>query len=227
MDVLLNVDPNLIYLLLIFGLWSGVTASYIPGTGFTEVITLGALGVSVAYLWQDPSTNWLAVLVLSVGVLTFITFPFLPRRWRDYTLVGFALQALGSWFLFASNPLNPVLILVVLGLQLLYHRVLLVPVLERMRDQKAEKTRDEQIIGQNGRMTSALDPGATHPFGSVMVNSESWSASSDYVLAEGEAVRVIQRQGLRLKVEPLVREKEKTDHMGWQESAGLLGEEKE
>ena len=223
MDVLLSVDPNLIYLLLIFGLWSGVTASYIPGTGFTELITLAALGASGVYLWQEPATNWLAVLVLSVGVLTFITFPFLPRHWRDYTLVGFALQALGSWFLFVGNPLNPALILMVLGLQLLYHRVLLVPILEKIRDQKAERTRDEQIIGQEGRMTSALEPSATHPFGSVMVNSESWSASSDYALAEGEAVTVIQRQGLRLKVEPLIREKEKTGNLDRQDRTGLLG----
>lgn len=227
MEALLNVDPNLIYLLLIFGLWSGVTASYIPGTGVAELLTLGSLGVAAAYLWQSSLTNWLAVLVLSVGVLSFITFPFLPRRWRDYTLVGFALQGLGAWFLFEGNPLNPALLLVVLGVQLLYHRVLLVPVLEKVRDLKGEASRDEQIIGQKGRMTSELDPMASYPYGSVMVNSESWTASSEYELEEGDPVVVVQRQGLRLQVEPLVREKMKPESMALGDDAEMLGLEKE
>ena len=222
METLLSVDPNLIYLLLIFGLWSGVTASYLPGTGVAELLTLGSLGVAAAYLWQNSLTNWLAVLVMSVGVLSFITFPFLPRRWRDYTLVGFALQGLGAWFLFAGQPLNPALLLAVLGLQWLYHRVMLVPVLERVRDLKGETTRDEQIIGQEGRMTSALDPTANHPYGSVMVNSESWTAGSEYVLEEGDPVVVVQRHGLRLQVQPLMREKLKPESISLGDDAEML-----
>lgn len=222
MEAFLNVDPNLIYLLLVFGLWAGVTASYIPGTGLAELLTLGSLGVAAAYLWQYPTTNWLAVLALSVGVLTFITFPFLPRRWRDYTLAGFGLQALGSWFLFHGNPLNPVLLLAVLGLQLLYHRALLVPVLERVRDMKGEASRDEQLIGQQGRMTSPLEPDSANPFGSVVVNSESWSASSDAALEEGDPVVVIERQGLRLRVEPVATPKVKVDSEAYEEYADTL-----
>ena len=213
MDALLALDPNLIYLLLVFGLWAGVTASYVPGTGVAELLTLGSLGVAAAYLWQYPTTNWLAVLSLSAGVLSFITFPFLPLRWRDYTLAGLALQALGSWFLFDGALLNPVMLIAILGLQLLYHRVVLVPVLKRVRDMKGEASRDEQLIGQEGRMTSALEPNAANPFGSVLVNSESWTASSDTTLLEGDPVVVVARQGLRLRVEPLVatKMKAKTD----------------
>lgn len=211
MDALLNLDPNLIYLLLVFGLWAGVTASYLPGTGVAELITLASLGVSAVYLWQHEATNWLAVLCLSAGVLSFITFPFLPPRWRDYTLAGLALQALGSWFLFNGALLNPLLLVCILGLQLLYHRVVLVPVLERARLLKSEASRDEQLIGQEGRMTSALNPAAAHPYGTVMVNSESWTASCDSELREGEAVTVVARQGLRLQVAPLAEYKQKNE----------------
>ena len=209
MDALLTLDPNLIYLLLVFGLWAGVTASYVPGTGLAELLTLGTLGVAVAYLWQYPTTNWLAVLSLSAGVLSFITFPFLPPRWRDYTLAGLALQALGSWFLFNGALLNPVLLIAILGLQLFYHRVVLVPVLNRTRMIKGEANRDEQLIGQQGRVTSVLDPNAANPFGSVLVNSESWTASSDTTLLEGDPIVVVARRGLRLQVEPLVATKMK------------------
>ncbi len=207
MDALLTLDPNLIYLLLVFGLWAGVTASYLPGTGVAELLTVGSLGVSAIYLWQNPGTNWWALLLLCTGVLSFITFPFLPPRWREFTLAGLALQALGSWFLFEEYTINPILLIAILGLQLLYHRALLIPVLERARLMKSEASRDEKLIGQQGRMTSALDPFASNPLASVLVKGESWTASSDYPLQEGEMVAVVERRGLQLQVEPL----EKTD----------------
>ena len=209
MDALMSLDPNLIYLMLVFGLWAGVTASYIPGTGVAELLTLGSLGAAAAYLWQYPQTNWIAVLALSVGVLSFITFPFLPPRWRDYTLFGLGLQALGSWFLFDGMALNPILLLAILGLQLFYHRVVLVPTLKRVQDMKGLSSRDDQLIGQHGRMTSALDPSSAHPYGSVLVNSENWTASSDMELAEGDTVIVVGKQGLRLQVELLESMKHK------------------
>ncbi|HVU13065.1 MAG TPA: hypothetical protein VHD90_17425, partial [Phototrophicaceae bacterium] len=59
------IDPNLVYLILIVGLWLSVTAFHIPGTGIAEV--LAAVGVisSLVILASMP-TNWWALLLIVI-----------------------------------------------------------------------------------------------------------------------------------------------------------------
>ena len=60
------VDPNLIYLALIAGLWVGVTAVYMAGTGIPEILSIVLTGGSLLILTQLP-TNWLAVILMVEG----------------------------------------------------------------------------------------------------------------------------------------------------------------
>src|SRR5512145_1393339 len=76
----LVAEPNIVYLILVFGLWVAVTAAYIPGTGILELLALGALVVEIVLLQSMPA-NWVAVLLLVVGVLCFLLIPFLNQRW--------------------------------------------------------------------------------------------------------------------------------------------------
>jgi membrane-bound serine protease (ClpP class) len=56
-----------------------------------------------------------------------------------------------------------------------------------------------RLIGAEGRTTSALDPRGT-----AQIASEMWSAESVAgPIAKGERVRVVELDGLRLKVEPV------------------------
>ena len=73
------VDPNLIYLALIAGLWVGVTAVYMAGTGIPEILSIVLTGGSLLILTQLP-TNWLAVILMVVGFGGFLVAPFTSPR---------------------------------------------------------------------------------------------------------------------------------------------------
>jgi membrane-bound serine protease (ClpP class) len=191
---MLTLDANLIYLALIAALWLGVTATYVPGTGLLEAVSAAvAIGVLVAL--SDMPTNWGAVIILIVGVLSFIIMPFLNRQWVALAIGGLILQAIGSLFMFNGLQVSPVLIALILVLSLAYHRYVLIPVLERTRLQPLVDD-DATLIGAHGRVMSALNPRGT-----VNVRGELWTASSDQPLQTGEEVIVVERDGLNIFVE--------------------------
>jgi membrane-bound ClpP family serine protease len=70
------INPNLVYLLLMVGLWLGATGTYIPGTGIVEVAGAGLL-ILTLYLMTLVTTNWLALVVLVIGASTFFLLPLL------------------------------------------------------------------------------------------------------------------------------------------------------
>ena len=191
-----SIDPNMIYLVLVLGLWVSVTAIKVPGTGVLELIAIVAL-VAAGIFMTALSTNWLAVLMVVIGLLTFIVAPFLQldRHSDLLALGGLALQAVGSFLLFSAKPVSWVLIIVALVIQLAYFRYLLLPILERIRGQEVID-RDSQIIGAEGRVVKALNP-----VGTVNIDAELWTATSDQPLEAGEVVVVVEREGLQLFVE--------------------------
>mgnify|MGYP000151673883 CR=1 FL=1 len=73
-----QVDPNLVYLALVFGLWLGVTAIYLPGTGVLEgLATLVVIGCVV--LLTALPVSWPATLAMVAGILGFIVIPFIKQ----------------------------------------------------------------------------------------------------------------------------------------------------
>lgn len=191
------VDPNILYLALIFSLWIGVTAAYVPGTGIMEgVAVLGLVG-SLIVLAQLP-TNWLAVLVLVIGVAGFIIMPFIKHQYALLAVGGLGLQALGGLFLFRDGLSVSVLVLILTVLiPFAYHQWVLLPMISNIiRQPVADK--DNLLVGMVGRVTQEINP-----IGSVLVNSEQWSATSDQRIKAGENIIVVERNGLQLTVEKL------------------------
>jgi membrane-bound serine protease (ClpP class) len=198
------VDPNLVYLILLVGLWGAVTAAYMPGTGIAE---LGAAAITIfaIVLIATLPTNWLAVLAVMGGVLSFLVMPFLNYRWALLAVGGLLLQALGSILMFNGGvSVSLPLIAVVIGLSLLYHRYILLPVLENQRKQSTMDT-DETVVGKRGRVMSALNP-----IGTVQAAGELWTARSDSPLESGQEVMVVEREGLVLTVEEF--KQKRTEH---------------
>jgi membrane-bound serine protease (ClpP class) len=197
------VDPNLVYLILLVGLWGAVTAAYMPGTGIAE---LGAAAVTIfaVIMMANLPTNWLAVLGVMAGVLSFLVMPFLNYRWALLAVGGLLLQALGSILLFNGVSVSLPLIAVVIGLSLLYHRYILLPVLENQRKQSTLDT-DETVVGKRGRVMRALNP-----IGTVQAGGELWTARSESPLESGQEVMVVEREGLVLTVEEF--KQKRTEH---------------
>jgi membrane-bound serine protease (ClpP class) len=194
-------DPNIVYLILLFGLWVGVTAVYVPGTGIVELVSLIAVVSGITLLTGMP-TNWAGMIILVLGVIGFLMIPFLNPRWARLAEGGLVFQALGSFMLFQNGvSVSWLLILVMIGLSIIYHRLVLLPLVNKAREHVAVVDDDKQLIGAYGRVVKSFSPVGNDFVGTVHVRGEQWTASSDHRFKSGDDVVVIERFGLQLLVE--------------------------
>jgi membrane-bound serine protease (ClpP class) len=195
------IDPNLVYLALVFSLWIGVTAAYVPGTGFIEVLALAGLVGSLVVLSHMP-VQWWAVLLLVVGVSGFMVMPFIKTQLAALAVGGLALQGIGALLLFSGGMMvSPFVIFLTLAIPLAYHQWVLLPMLKTV-SQQPTSDKDELLIGMRGRVTKEINP-----IGTVNVNSELWTAASDEHLKPGDEIVVVERNGLQLVVEGIKRKR--------------------
>ncbi len=219
----LVLDPNIVYLILIFGLWLMITAVYVPGTGFVEALAAVALIATVILLASTSQTNWWALLLVIVGVLGFMLLPFTKdRRVQLAAIAGLGLQAAGGLFLFSTARVEPLLIALTVALPLLYHLYVLLPIMNNLRDMERTAPVNGNVntllIGANGRVEQALR-GAARPTGTVLVRSELWTAFSDEELASGTPVTVVDVEGVQLYVEPTKQKRRETEDVQPDEAA--------
>lgn len=203
-------DPNVVYLALVFGLWVAVTAAYVPGTGVIEGIALIGVGGAFLALLGMP-TNWVAVLALVIGVLSFLVIPFVNSRLARLAEAGLILQVIGGLFLFNKLTVSWVLVAMTVAMALAYHHLALLPLLRRARQQATIIDDDNRLVGMTGRMVNASEPFGTTYVGSANINGEQWTAYSDAPLSRGDVVRVIEREGLQLYVE-MIKNKQTPQH---------------
>ena len=197
MDIFLN--PNIVYLLLVTGLFIGVLALFSPGTGLLEG---GAVLVMVFAGWgvynNLNAINLWALIVLAIGVVPFVLA---MRKQRNLIFLGIAIAAfeLGSVYLFkpeawwkpAVNPILAGITIIVTGLFLWIAGAKVI----EAELQPPTHTLD-RLIGQVGEAKTAI-----HAEGTAQVAGEQWSACSDEAIPAGMLVRVIRMDGFTLKVE--------------------------
>lgn len=188
------LDPNLIYLALVAGLWIGVTALYVPGTFLPEITSIGLLVGSLIIL-GTLATSWWAVALLFFGASMFLLLPFFGEKYGRFAEIGLIGQAIGGWFLFQDQTISPIVIAVTVILSLLYHRFVLIPT---MKNQRRYNEYDESnaVIGFRGRVVKDLDP-----VGTIYVNKELWRARGSEDLTKDTPVTVVAQEGLELIVE--------------------------
>jgi membrane-bound serine protease (ClpP class) len=188
------MDPNVVYLLLLIGLFTSALAVYIPGTGLWELIALAVLAAALYMLLALP-TNWLSVLALIAGSFDFLMLPLYRRRLTVLALLGLVFQVGGSILLFNGLSVSWILIALTLGLSLLFYQYVLIPA--RMSRFHPPVQDDEQLLpGSTGRVVKSLDP-----LGTVHIRGELWTAYSDQPIQTGDSVVVLEKDGLRLHVE--------------------------
>ncbi len=190
--------PNLMYLLLMAGLWFAALAVVSPGTGALELlalISLAAVGLSTVIL---PLNGW-AVALLVIGGASFLMS--LQRKHDELWLGASALiLSLGSVFLFEVDQgliaVHPLLAVVVSVLTLGYFWF---AIRKAVVAQRAEPSMNPaKVIGQIAEVRTKLDP-----VGSVYALGELWTARAEQPIKPGMQVRVKGREGLILDVEPL------------------------
>ncbi|MHC1740180.1 MAG: NfeD family protein [Anaerolineaceae bacterium] len=190
-------DPNVAYLLLVLGFVLSILALFTPGTGILEVGALFIVALA-GYAIYHLAVNWWALLLLAAGVVPFVFAIRKQKQW--YWLIPTEiLFIVGAIFLvpqtLSAQSVNPIFafFLSVISTGLLWF------IGRKMIDaMKARPAQDlKRIIGLVGEARSDI-----HNSGTAYVNGEEWSARSGTTIHTGSQVKVIDREGLVLVVEP-------------------------
>jgi len=195
------IMPNLVYLLLMAGLWLAAMAIASPGTGLLEVAAVVVLVMAGVGTLSVPLDLW-ALGVIGLGAVLFVG----ALRWRRTALwlvLSAVLLSVGSAFLLGMEAgrtaVHPLLAAAVSILTIGFFWI---AVRRGILAQRAKPAHDpERVLGQVGDVRTPLDP-----LGSVYVGGELWSARSETVLSVGTTVRVRGREGLVLLVDPVPAE---------------------
>ncbi len=196
MDILL--DPNIAYVLLVFGVILAVLAVLTPGTGLLEV---GAIFAFLLAGWAvyNLTINYWALAILLVGVIPFMIA---VRRSGQliYLVISILALILGSVYLFRGEGLrpavNPILAVIVSGITGAVLWVTTTKTLDALGAQPVDDL--GKVVGAIGEARTDI-----HDEGTVYVSGEIWSARSAEHISAGDEVRVVRREGFVLEVEPL------------------------
>lgn len=195
MDYLLN--PNIAYLLLVFGFALALLALVAPGTGVLEVAAFFLLALAGFIIYRIGFNSW-ALIIL---VLALVPFIYAIRKPKREWALGISLLAVivGSLYIFPSEGLlpavNPIL---AISLSLLTVGFFWFIIVKAIKAHHARPLQDlKALIGQIGETKTRI-----HESGSVQVAGELWSARSHKPIPAGQYVRVINRDGFILEVEP-------------------------
>ena len=150
--------PNLLYLLLIGGLWLAALAVVTPGSGVYELLALLALATVGAGTTVVAMNPW-AWVPVGLGVVAFVISIWSSRQ-EIWLVLSALLLTLGSAFLFRQEGggagVNPVLALIsTLGSVGFFWIV----VRNVRKSQRAEPVFDlTHILGQVGEARTLIDP---------------------------------------------------------------------
>jgi membrane-bound ClpP family serine protease len=191
-------DPNVAYVLLVFGFVLGVLALFAPGTGILEFGALGAMALAGYSILRLPINLW-ALIILVFGAIPFFLAMRRLHRW-PFLLLALVALIVGTVFVFRGERGEPAIHPAVATVASLSAVIILWIVGRKAIDVMGQIPSHDlsHIIGLTGE---ALTP--IHRSGSIYVGGENWSACSEKPVPAGSIVRVIDRQGLVLRVEIL------------------------
>jgi membrane-bound serine protease (ClpP class) len=189
--------PNVLYLLLVAGLWLTALAVVMPGTGVYELLALAAL-VLVGAGTRSVDINPWALLPIGLGVAAFL-FSIWGSRQQIWLVLSAVLLTIGSALLFRQEGtgagVNPLLALVTTLGSVGFFWVVIRNVRAAHRSEPVFDP--AHVVGQVGEARTPIDP-----IGSAYVDGELWTVQAKEPIAAGSPVRVISREGLMLLVEP-------------------------
>lgn len=189
-------NPNIAYLLLLLGVYGILFELSNPGAIFPGV--LGAISLILAFLaFQMLPINYAGLALMAMGVILFI----LEINITSYgllTIGGIISLLLGSLMLFErTEPIMRVswkVIVPALGFTVLFF--LLAIGLGVRAQRRTPVTGSLGLVGMTGVTRTDVDPQ-----GEVSVHGEIWKAVSDNKIPAGAGIRVVETQGMVLKIE--------------------------
>ena len=203
MEFILN--PNVAYVLLALAFLITIFALVAPGTGVLEVLSLVSL-LLVGFTVANMAVNTWAIVLLLIGVIMVILSLKRSGKWYFLAISIFALIA-GMLFVYQSSDghflaVDPLLALIVSTAMGAF--IWIIGRNTSAAIKLAPARNPDRVVGMTGRaLTDILSDG------SVYVDGENWSATSDTKISKGSMVVVNERSGLVLKVTLPEDEKQK------------------
>jgi len=189
-------SPNIAYILMLIGIYGIIFELSNPGAIYPGVI--GAISLVLAfYALQVMPVNYAGLALILLGLIFMVAEAFLPS-FGILGIGGMISFITGSIILWDDPELN-------ISLPLVFGTALVVGVfsiwvlgrLLRLRKVAPTIGRGE-MIGMIGEAREDFDRS-----GRVYVHSELWTADTTEPVEEGQKIRVVGLEGLRLKVEPV------------------------
>ena len=191
-------NPNIAYILMMIGLVGLYFELSNPGAIFPGVI--GGICLILAFFaFRMLPINYAGVMLILLGVFLFIA-EIKVASYGLLTVGGLVSLTLGSIMLFESPiPALRASLSAIIPTILVTAAFFVFAVTLALRAQMAKPaTGPEGLIGEIGIARIRLDPE-----GKVFVHGELWNAYSDAAIEEGEKIRVLKTDRLKLKVEKL------------------------
>ncbi len=195
------LDPNTAYLFLVSFFFLAGIAILTPGTGLLEVGAIMTLILAGWGVYTLPINTW-ALIILVLGVIPFIVAVRLSNK-MIFLAISIGSLVIGSLYLFQADTwwkpaIHPLLGLVASGIVGGFYWLVTVRVLQA---EAAPPSHDlGRLIGEKGEVKSKIKEGEE---GSVQVLGELWTARSSTPLEEGAIIKIVDRMGFVLEVEPL------------------------
>lgn len=207
-------DPNIAFLLLIFGILGLYIEFNNPGFIVPGVVGGICLVLALFSLHLLP-VNYVGVLLIVLAVVLFI----LEAMFASHGVLavgGVVSMVLGALMLVESPPIPEMRVRTELAVAVaipfgIITIVLLRLVLRARRWRVA--TGSEDLVGAVGEVRQRIDPGRK---GLVLVTGELWRAVGSEKLSVGQQIRVVGMDGLLLRVEPYDKSRE-GDHRAGKE----------
>ena len=190
-------NPNVAYFLMLIGIYGLILEFYSPGAIIPGVV--GGISLLLAlYAFNALPVNYAGAALILLGILLMIA-ELLAPSFGALGLGGVIAFVVGSVILIDTDApgfgVDPALIAAV-GLVTALLFVGLIAALAKSRQRDVVSGR-EALVGAEGTMVSAAKNQAV-----VRVQGENWSARSEHALRKGDRVRITERDGLTLVVEP-------------------------
>ncbi len=189
-------DPNLAFVILVLGAL-GIYVEFsspgliVPGVAGGILVLLGLSALSVLPI------SWLGVALLVLAVALFVLEAYLVSH-GVLAIGGTVSMVLGALLLVEGPPEMRIRLSTAVGVSLPFALItaFLLGLVIRARRRKVV-TGTAGMVGEIGKAYTDLDPE-----GRVFIHGEYWDAVADRKVPAGARVRVVEVNGLQLKVEP-------------------------
>ncbi len=188
-------NPNISYILMMIGLVGLYFELAHPGAIFPGVI--GGICLILAFFaFRSLPVNYAGVLLIILGIILFIVEIKVPS-YGLLTVGGVVSLALGSIFLFESSvPFLRASLSVIIPTVAVVAGLCILAMTLAIRAQMAKPaTGSEGLAQEIGVARTRISPE-----GKIFIHGELWNAYADEVIEEGDRVRIVATEGLKVKV---------------------------